>query len=316
MPDLAVDICGVKLKNPVIAASGTFGFGEEFAEYMDVSKLGGICSKGLTLHPRAGNPGVRMWETSGGMLNSVGLQNPGVAAFIEKELIAMRNCGTAVIANLGGGTLDEYIEGAKLLDKADIDILELNISCPNVKQGGIAFGIKCTDAKEVVSAVRAVFHGVMMVKLSPNAEDITQMAIACVEAGADALSLINTIKAMSIDVFNRRPMFRNTVAGLSGPAVKPIALRMVYDVCKAVDVPVIGIGGIMTGMDAAEFIMAGAAAVQIGTANFTRPDASLIILRELEDFMIKQGIESLGQIEILALQCKCNKKNDSRSQSL
>jgi len=296
MLDLTAGLCGIELKNPILAASGTFGFGEEFAPYFDVSRLGGICSKGLTLNPRGGNPGTRMWETSAGMLNSVGLQNPGVSGFIANELNIMRSFSTVVIANLGGGTVEEYVEGAALLNDAGIDMLELNISCPNVRQGGVAFGIKAEAAMEVVAAVRAVYHGPMMVKLSPNAEDITQMAAACVQAGADALSLINTIKAMVIDVYKRRPVFRNTVAGLSGPAVKPIALRMVYEVSKAVDVPVVGLGGIMTGIDAVEFIMAGATAVQVGTANFVRPDMAARILEELEAFMEQQGIGSLEEI--------------------
>lgn len=295
-PDLTVDLCGLTLKNPILTASGTFGFGEEFTPYMDVSKLGGICSKGLTLHPKEGNYGPRMWETPSGMLNSVGLQNPGIAHFIAHELGVMRRSGTTVIANMGGGALEEYVEGARLLNDADIDMLELNISCPNVKKGGMAFGIKAPVAKEVVAAVRAVFQGPMMVKLSPNAEDIVEMALACEEAGADAISLINTLKAMAIDVYRKKPVFRNIVAGLSGPAVKPVALRMVYEVSKAVNIPVVGLGGIMSGMDAVEFIMAGAAAVQVGTANFVRPDQSLQILRELEAFLESQGIASLAEI--------------------
>lgn len=293
---LKTNLCGLTLKNPIITASGTFGFGQEFAPYMDVSRLGGICSKGLTLNPKEGNYGPRMWETPSGMLNSVGLQNPGVAHFIEHELAVMRQFDTTAIVNMGGGTIEEYVEGARLLDAAGIDLLELNISCPNVKEGGAAFGVKASVAKEVVSAVRDVFHGKMMVKLSPAAEDIVEMALACEEAGADALSLINTLKGMAIDVYKRKPVFRNTVAGLSGPAVKPVALHMVYQVCGAVKIPVVGLGGIMTGQDVIEFIMAGATAVQVGTANFIKPDITLDILRELEEFMASQKIENLDEI--------------------
>ena len=293
---LKTTLCGIELKNPVITASGTFGFGEEFSPYMDVSKLGAICSKGLTLNPKEGNYGTRMWETPAGMLNSVGLQNPGVKQFVAKELDIMRKCGTVSIVNMGGGTIEEYVEGAALLDAAGIEMLELNISCPNVKQGGAAFGIKAEVAKEVVSQVRRVFHGPMMVKLSPAAEDITEMAVACEEAGADAISLINTLKAMAIDVYKRKPVFRNMVAGLSGPAVRPVAVRMVWEVAKAVNIPVVGLGGIMCGRDAIEFIMAGATAVQVGTANFTNPGICLDIIAEIEEFMISQGIKSLDEI--------------------
>jgi dihydroorotate dehydrogenase (subfamily 1) family protein len=277
-------------------ASGTFGYGEEFSPYMDPSLLGGICSKGLTLQPKAGNYGERMWETPAGMLNSVGLQNPGVAHFIAQELTVMRKFDTAIIANMGGGTEEDYIAGAALLNDADIDMLELNISCPNVKEGGMAFGIKADVAYRLVNAVRKVYRGRMMVKLSPNAEDIVEMALACQAAGADALSLINTLKGMVIDVYARKPAFRGISAGLSGPAIRPVALRMVYDVVGAVDVPVVGLGGIACARDVVEFIMAGAAAVQIGTANFIRPDISLEILRDLQVFMQEQGIAALDEI--------------------
>jgi dihydroorotate dehydrogenase (NAD+) catalytic subunit len=263
---------------------------------MEVSRLGGICSKGLTLHPKEGNYGTRMWETPAGMLNSVGLQNPGVAHFIAHELPIMRSCDTVVIANLGGGTVEEYVEGAILLNSAEIDMLELNISCPNVKEGGAAFGVDADVAYDVVRAVRAAYQGRLMVKLSPQAADIADMAVACEEAGADALSLINTIKAMAIDVYKRKPVFRNVIAGLSGPAIQPIALRMVYEVAKAVTIPIVGLGGIMTGLDAAAFIMAGATAVQVGTANLVKPDMALSILSELEDFLTAQGIASLEEI--------------------
>jgi len=291
-----VNLCGKTLKNPLIAASGTFGYGEEFSPYLNVATLGGICSKGLTLHPREGNFGARMWETPAGMLNSIGLQNPGVEHFIRHELKIMRGLGALVIANMGGGTLEEYIEGAKLLNAADIDMLELNISCPNVKAGGIAFGMQPEMAHTVVSAVRGVFSKPMMVKLSPNAPNLTEVALACQNAGADSLSLINTLLGMAIDVERRRPVFGNVVAGLSGPAIRPVALRMVYDVCRTVKIPVVGLGGIMTGRDVVEFIMAGATAVQIGTANLARPDSMAIILAELEEFMTVNRIECLDKI--------------------
>jgi dihydroorotate dehydrogenase (NAD+) catalytic subunit len=299
--NLNVNLCGLVLKNPLIAASGTFGYGGEFSPYLDVSTLGGICSKGLTLHPREGNSGARMWETPAGMLNSIGLQNPGVAHFIQHELAVMRGLGTLVIANMGGGTLEEYIEGARLLNDSDIDMLELNISCPNVKAGGIAFGMQPEMARTVVCAVREVFTKPMMVKLSPNAPNLTEVALACESAGADCLSLINTLLGTAIDVDRRKPVFNNIVAGLSGPAIRPVALRMVYDVVRAVKIPVVGLGGIMTGRDVVEFIMAGATAVQIGTANLTRPDAMAIILAELEEFMRTNHIESLEEIRGIIL---------------
>lgn len=293
---LTREICGIKFKNPVIAASGTFGFGREYSEFYDVSMLGGICTKGLTLYKREGNDGIRVCETKGGMLNSVGLQNPGIDEFILKELPYMETLNTNVIANVGGGNIEQYVEAVEKLNNTSVQMVELNISCPNVKSGGMAFGIKCDTAFEVVREVRAVCKKPLMVKLSPNAEDIVTMAASCVEAGADALSLINTVKAMSIDVRNRKPIFENVFAGLSGPAVKPLALRMVYEVSKAVNVPVVGLGGIMSGLDAIEFIMAGATAIQIGTANFMKPDIGADIIEEIQEFMFKEGIKSLNEI--------------------
>jgi dihydroorotate dehydrogenase (NAD+) catalytic subunit len=298
---LNVNICGVDFKNPVIAASGTYGFGEEYADFYDVSLLGGICSKGLTLHKKEGNDGIRVVETPSGMMNSVGLQNPGVEHFIEFELPAMKKIDTVCIANLGGNNIDEYLKGVELLSNTNVDMIELNISCPNVKNGGMAFGIKAEVAREVVKEVKAVCKKPLIVKLSPNAEDIASMAVACVEGGADSLSLINTLKGMAIDVRKRKPVFNNTFAGLSGPAVKPVALRMVYEVCKAVKVPVIGLGGITTGIDAIEFIMAGASAIQVGTANFINPMACVNIINEMEAFMKKQGIKSIEEIKGVAL---------------
>jgi dihydroorotate dehydrogenase (NAD+) catalytic subunit len=293
---LKVNFGGIELKNPVVAASGTFGFGAEYADFYDVSMLGGICTKGLTLNKKDGNEGMRVVETHGGMLNSVGLQNPGVKGFIENELPKMQKIGTVIIANLGGGNIEEYLEGTAMLNDTDIDMLELNISCPNVKCGGMAFGIKSATAFEVVSEVRKVCKKPLMVKLSPNAEDIVDMAVKCREAGADALSLINTLKGMAIDIRKRKPMFGNTFAGLSGPAVKPVALRMVYEVSKIMDIPVMGLGGIMSGRDAIEFIMAGATAIQVGTANFIKPDICVDIIKEIEEFMQKEGIKDLSEI--------------------
>lgn len=297
---LKVEFCGIDFKNPVIAASGTYGFGEEFNRLYDVSKLGGICSKGLTLNKREGNPGRRVCETSSGMLNSVGLQNPGVESFIEKELPKMKKFDTNIIANVGGATLEEYLEAIEKLNDTTIDMIELNISCPNVKSGGMAFGTKAQTAYEVVKEVKDICKKPLMVKLSPNAEDIVEMAYVCQRAGADALSLINTLKGMAIDINKRKPVFENIFAGLSGPAVKPVALRMVYEVCKAVDIPVVGLGGIMCWEDAVEFIMAGAHAVQLGTVNFINPNAAIEIIDGLEKFMQREGLKDLIEIRGIA----------------
>ena len=289
-------ICGVEFKNPVIAASGTFGFGREFDEYFLIKKLGGISSKGLTLEKRDGNKGIRIYETPAGMMNSIGLQNPGVEGFIHEELSFMEEKEIVILANLGGGTIEDYVQGVKLLNETDIDFIELNISCPNVKTGGMAFGIKCESAFEVVEACKEIATKPMIVKLSPNAEDIKDMARTCVEAGADALSLVNTFNALAIDIHKRKPVFNNITAGLSGPAIKPIALGMVYEVCKEVDVPVIGMGGIRSATDAIEFIMAGATAIQVGTANFIKPDISIDIIDGIKEFMDKEGIKDLEEI--------------------
>lgn len=291
-----IDICGVKFKNPVIAASGTFAFGTEYNEIYDVSKLGGICSKGLTLERKEGNLGIRSFETRSGMLNSVGLQNPGVEHFIKVELQAMKKFNTVIIANLGGNSEEEYIKGVEKLNDSIVDIIELNISCPNVKSGGMAFGIKSEVAGKIVDSVKRVCRKPLMVKLSPNAEDIVDMAYTCCQAGADALSLVNTFKAMAVDIENRKAVFDNITAGLSGPAIKPIALRMVYEVSKAVDIPVVGIGGICSWQDALEFIMAGASAIQVGTANFIKPDICLDIIKGIEEYMEKEKIKNLDEI--------------------
>ena len=296
MSDLHVDLLGKRLAGPVIAASGTFGYGEEYADMFDLKVLGGVCSKGLPLNGKYGNEGERLFETSAGLINSIGLQNPGVGHFIAEELPRMLTLGTAVFANLGGGSVEDYEEGARLLDATAVDFIELNISCPNVKQGGIAYGIRPDSAKEVVGRVRAATKKPLVVKLSPQAEDIPRMAAACVEAGADALSLVNTFQACAIDIERRRPVFNNIFAGLSGPAVKPIALRMVWQAVGAVDVPVIGLGGITTGADALEFIMAGAAAVQVGTASFMDPRACGRITAEIGAWMDRHGVKDLSEI--------------------
>ncbi|KEI84666.1 dihydroorotate dehydrogenase [Clostridium botulinum] len=293
---LQVNLCGKILKNPIIAASGTFGFGEEYGEFYDVSKLGGISSKGLTLNPKDGNNGIRIHETSSGIMNSVGLQNPGVDKFIKEELPKMKKMDTVTIANVGGGCIEDYIEVIEKLNKTDVDMIELNISCPNVKHGGMAFGIKSEIAYEVVKEVKEICQRPLMVKLSPNAEDIVDMAIKCEKAGADAISLVNTFKAMAIDIKRKTPVFENITAGLSGPCIKPIALRMVYEVCKQVKIPVIGIGGICNYKDVIEFIMAGATAVQIGTTNFMNPYSAVDIIEDLENYMKKQGIKNLEEI--------------------
>ena len=289
------------MQSPVIAASGTFGFGQEFSRIVDMRWLGAISGKGLTLEGKAGNEGERLYETPAGLINSIGLQNPGVRHFIEHELPAMKCLGPAAMANLGGSTIETYEEGARLLDGTDVDLIELNISCPNVKAGGIAYGIRAQSAREVVARVRACTKKPLVVKLSPNAENITEMALACEEAGADGLSLVNTFQAMAIDLASRRPVFQNIFAGLSGPAIRPIALRMVYQVCRAVRVPVVGLGGIATGEDALAFIMAGAAAVQVGTASFANPRACEDVARGMAAWMDENGVKTLDEIRGAAL---------------
>lgn len=293
---MKVTINGVEFKNPVIAASGTFGFGAEYNNFYDVGILGGISSKGLTINPKEGNDGLRVYETPSGMMNSVGLNNPGIDAFIQNELPKMRKLGTNVIANIGGGCLEDYEAAIEKINNTDVDIVELNISCPNVKHGGMAFGIKSDVAYDVVKKIKAMSKKPLMVKLSPNAEDIVEMAVKCEEAGADSISLINTLKGMAIDIHKRKPVFNNITAGLSGPAIKPVALRMVYEVSKAVEIPVIGLGGIASGKDAIEFMMAGASAIQIGTINFVNPMAGKEIVEEMEAFLKEQGIKDINEI--------------------
>lgn len=294
--DLSLSIAGVAFKNPVIAASGTFGYGKEYAGLLDIARLGGIATKGLTLEPRAGNTGIRLHETPAGLINSIGLENPGIPAFIERELPALRLLGPAVIANLSGSTLEDYVAGARLLDDSPIDMIELNISCPNVKAGGMAFGLCPADAAGVTAAVRAATKKPLMVKLSPNAADICAVGKSCEDAGADALSLVNTFKALAIDIRRRKPVFDNITAGLSGPAIKPIALRMVWELCGAVSVPVVGMGGIASAEDAIEFIMAGAAAIQVGAATFARPTSMTEIIDGIETFMARNGFYTIDEL--------------------
>ncbi|MDR1654820.1 MAG: dihydroorotate dehydrogenase [Treponema sp.] len=298
--DLSLAIAGVNFKNPVIAASGTFGYGSEYASIIDVEKLGGICTKGLTLMPRAGNKGLRLHETPAGLMNSIGLENPGLEVFLEKELPRLRLLGPAVIANLSGSSIEEYTEGARLLDASGVDMIELNISCPNVKAGGMSFGLESEAALSVAGPVRrALSHKPLMVKLSPNAPDLNAVARACINAGADALSLVNTFKALAIDIHKRKPVFDNISAGLSGPAIRPIALRMVWELREAFpSVPIVGMGGISASVDALEFLLAGASAIQVGSATFAHPSTMIEIIGGIEQYMIRYGYHSIGELSI------------------
>ncbi len=293
---LNVNVAGVHFKNPLIAASGTFGFGLEYKDYIDLNQLGGISVTGLTLEPRKGNPPPRIVETPSGILNSVGLQNPGVEYFIESVLPELKQYNTIIIANINGNSLDEYCHMASRLQQADIHMLELNLSCPNVKQGGVSFG---TDPKMVYSITKAVkkhSYQPLVVKLTPNVTDITEIALAAQQGGADAISLVNTFLGMAIDVKTRRPVLGNITGGLSGPAIKPIALRMVWQVSKVVDIPIIGMGGIMTGQDVVEFLLAGATAVSVGTANLVSPNSMIEILNELKNYMLNNKIFDIHEL--------------------
>lgn len=291
-----VNICGVELKNPVMTASGTFGSGREFSELTDLNKIGAVVVKGVAAVPWKGNPGPRIAEVYGGMLNSVGLQNPGVDFFIENDIPFLRQFDTKIVVNVCGHSIDQYKDVVRKLRGQDIDLLELNISCPNVDEGGMAFGTDPVMVERVVSEVKKEADRPLIVKLSPNVTDITATAKAAVSGGADALSLINTLTGMKIDIHKRAPVLYRKIGGMSGPAVKPIALRMVYEVCKCVDVPVIGMGGISDGEDALEFIMAGAAAVAIGTANFINPHATADTVRGIEEYMERYDISDLSEI--------------------
>ncbi|MEY8311322.1 dihydroorotate dehydrogenase [Oscillospiraceae bacterium 42-9] len=293
---LRTEVAGVEFANPIIAASGTFGFGREYGELYPLSELGGISCKGTTLHPRPGNPPPRVTETPAGMLNAVGLQNPGVDHFIEHDLPWLNQQGTRIIANLAGSAVEDYCQTAEKLNDAPIDMIELNISCPNVKKGGVQFGVTAQGVEGVTKAVRKVCQKPLMVKLSPNVTDISEMALAAESAGADAVSLINTLTGMRIDINTRRPIIRNNTGGLSGPAVLPVALRMVWQTAQKVKIPIVGLGGVSTWQDAVEMLLAGASAIQVGTAIFTDPYAPIKIRDGLLEYMEKNGVRSVSQL--------------------
>lgn len=294
--DMKVSIGGVEFKNPVITASGTFAFGKEYLKYMDIEKLGGIGLKALTREKRLGNPPVRIAETPSGILNSVGLQNPGVDYFVEKMWGELKDYDTVMVANVSGSAIEDYVYVVKRLDETEIPIYEINVSCPNVKHGGVNFGTDESTLANVVKQVRAATKKPIIIKLTPNVTSIAKMAKVACDNGADGVSLINTLTGMAINAKTRKPVLANVTGGLSGPCVKPVALRMVNEVYNAVDIPIIGMGGIMTGEDAAEFMIAGATAVMVGTATVIDPDASERIAAELEDFCVEQGIESVSSL--------------------
>ncbi len=296
MTDLSVQLGKLRLKNPVIAASGTFGYGEELNEFFPVEKLGAVSTKGLSLKPREGNPMPRIVETPSGMINAIGLQNVGIEAFIRDKLPFLEKRGVVVIANIFGNTLDEYVEIARQLNPTSVQAVELNISCPNVKAGGMEFGNDPKMAAKVTQEVRKAFDRHLMVKLSPNVTSIVEIAKNVEAAGADSLSMINTITAMAINTKTRKPMIANRVGGLSGPAIRPIAVRMVAQAFSEVKIPIVGIGGIVNANDALEFFIAGAAAIQVGTATFMAPDACSRILDEIEVYLKENGISGLGEL--------------------
>jgi dihydroorotate dehydrogenase (NAD+) catalytic subunit len=297
MVQLNTKIGSLELKNPVMTASGTFGYGTEYADFMDINRLGAIIVKGTTLNPRQGNPYPRMAETPSGMLNAVGLQNKGVDYFVDHIYPEVRKFQTNVIVNVSGSSIEDYAQCASIINTLDdIPAIELNISCPNVKQGGMAFGVKPESAAQVVSAVRKAYDKTLIVKLSPNVTDITEIARAVEGAGADSVSLINTMLGMAIDAERRRPILSTVTGGMSGPAVKPVALRMVWQVAKAVKIPVIGLGGICSATDAIEFLLAGASAIQIGTANFIDPSISEKVVDGIEDYLTRHGFNSVQEI--------------------
>ena len=306
-PDLSVEIAGVKFKNPLIGSSGTFGFGTEYAPLFDVNKLGGISSKGLTLEPRQGNSGIRLWETPSGLMNSVGLQNPGIPHFIEHELPEMMALDAVTIANLSGSTLESYVEGAKLLDKTDVPVIELNISCPNVAAGGAAFGMSCAAAHTATKAVREVTKKPLLVKLTPQSPELIDVALSCIKAGADGISLCNSFQGVAIDIETGRPVFDKIKAGFGGPAVRPIAVRLVYELVQAINqlpenerVPVVAIGGVAGWQDVVEFIMAGATAVQVGTNTFANPMTMLECIEGLAEFMKRKGYKNIQEMKGIA----------------
>lgn len=296
MKDLSVKVAGVTFPNPVIAASGTYGFGEDYAPLYPLNKLGGISCKGTTMNEKPGNIPPRIAETTAGMLNAVGLQNPGVEVFVNKYLPELKKQGNVIIANVAGATLEDYRNIAERLDSTDVDMIELNISCPNVKQGGATWGTSCEGASTVTKAVRAATKKPIMVKLTPNVTNVVEIAKAVEAEGADCLSLINTLLGMRIDIRTKRPILHNNVGGFSGPAIFPVAVRMVWHVANAVDIDVVGMGGISTAEDAIEMMMAGAKAVQMGTAIFTDPYSPLKVIDGIEKYMIENNIENLSEI--------------------
>lgn len=296
MAEMRVNFCGVELKNPVTTASGTFGFGHEYGEFFDLSELGGIGVKGLTPTERLGNPAPRIAETPMGILNCVGLQNPGIDRFIAEQIPFLRRYDTKIIANVSGNTVEEYAGMIEKISDADVDLIEMNISCPNVKCGGMAFGTQPNMVEEVVSEAKRYAKKPLIVKLSPNVTDIAEIARAAVGAGADALSLINTLLGMRIDIETRRPILSNVMGGLSGPAVFPVAVRMVYQVHQAVDVPLLGMGGIRTGRDAVEMMMAGASAIAVGTSCFADPMTPVRVAREIEEFCDSHGVKNVTEL--------------------
>ena len=296
-PNLSVDCAGIKLKNPVLTASGTFGYGEEYAEFVDLNRLGGVIVKGVSLNPIEGNPPPRIWETPSGMLNAIGLENPGVEVFLSEKLPFLRQYDTAVIVNIFGYRSEEYVSVAERLEGVEgISGIEVNISCPNVKAGGMVFGTDVRSTYELLSAVRRSTRLPLIAKLSPNVTDVTEFAKAARDAGCDGLSLINTLLGMAIDVRQRKPRLANVTGGLSGPAIRPVAVRMVWQVAQTVSLPIIGMGGILTTDDALEFILAGAAAVAVGTTNFVNPRATLDVLEGMESFMREERIQDIQEI--------------------
>ncbi len=296
MADLQVNIAGVQFKNPVITASGTFGFGQEYARIYDISRLGGISCKGTTLHERPGNLPPRIAETPSGILNSVGLQNPGVDTFLKEDLPFLAKQNLVVIANIAGSQVEDYVETVRRLQGSAVDMIELNISCPNVKEGGVSFGTSAKSVENITKQVKAVAGQPLMVKLTPNVTDITEMAAAAEAGGADAVSLINTLTGMKIDIRTRRPLLKNNTGGMSGPAVFPVALRMVWQVANRVKIPVVGMGGIAKWEDAVEMLLAGATAIQIGTANFTDAYTPLKVIQGLNDYLDANGEKSVTDI--------------------
>ncbi|MCT4542280.1 MAG: dihydroorotate dehydrogenase [Vallitalea sp.] len=292
----SVNIAGVEFNNPVMTASGTFGSGKEYSEYIDINRLGGVVVKGVASNEWLGNKAPRIAETYGGMLNSVGLQNPGVDVFIKEDIPFLRQYNTKIIVNIAGKTVDEYVEVTKKLQDADIDMIELNISCPNVKEGGVAFGTDPKMAEYVTREVKKYAKQPLVVKLSPNVTDITEIAKAVEAGGADAVSLINTLLGMKIDIYKRKPVLANRVGGFSGPAIKPVAVRMVNQVYNSVKLPIIGLGGICTGEDAIEFILAGATGVAVGTANFMNPRATIDVIEGIEEYMKTVGVKDINEL--------------------